>query len=108
MLGASFLSDLKGVDFVMVALFTVLAMDGYRANPDRVAALFMAISATVALVFAPPSFLVMALGSYVVLLLVRFPVAKRRGTLPHRTVYAETTESSDTTTTADAPASTQR
>ena len=39
----------------------------------------------------------MALGSYVVLLLVRFPVAKRRGTLPHRTVYAETTESSDTT-----------
>ena len=107
-LGASFLSDLKGVDFVMVALFTVLAMDGYRANPDRVAALFMAISATVALVFAPSSFLVMALGSYVVLLLVRFPVAKRRGTLPHRTVYAETTESSDTTTTADAPASTQQ
>lgn len=107
-LGTSFLSDLKGVDFVMVALFTVLAMDGYRANPDRVAALFMAISATVALVFAPSSFLVMALGSYVVLLLVRFPVAKRRGTLPHRTVYAETIESSDTTTTADAPASTQQ
>ena len=107
-LGASFLSDLKGVDFVMTALFTVLAMDGYRANPDRVAALFVAISAAVALIFAPSSFLVMALGSYVVLLLVRFPVAKRRGALPHRTVYAETTESSDTTTTADAPASTQR
>ena len=53
-LGASFLSDLKGVDFVMVALFTVLAMDGYRANPDRVAALFMAISATVALVLRRP------------------------------------------------------
>ena len=97
-----------GASFLRVALFTVLAMDGYRANPDRVAALFMAISATVALVFAPSSFLVMALGSYVVLLLVRFPVAKRRGTLPHRTVYAETTESSDTTTTADAPASTQQ
>ena len=107
-LGASFLSDLKGVDFVMAALFTVLAMDGYRTNPDRVAALFVAISATVALIFAPSSFLVVALGSYVVLLLARFPVAKRRGTLPHRTVYGEAAESSDTTTTADAPTSTQQ
>ena len=120
-LGASFLSDLKGVDFVMTALFTVLAMDGYRANPDRVAALFVAISAAVALIFAPSSFLVMALGSYVVLLLVRFPVARRRGTLPHRAVHevaaeAETAaetpgtaaESSGTTASADAPASTQR
>lgn len=83
-LGASFLSDLKGVDFVMVAIFTVLAMDGYRANPDRVTALFVAVSAAVALIFAPSSFLVVALGSYVVLLLARFPVAKRRGTLPAR------------------------
>ena len=81
-LGASFLSDLKGVDFVMVAIFTVLAMDGYRANPDRVTALFVAISAAIALIFAPSSFLVVALGSYVVLLLARCPVAKRRGTLP--------------------------
>ena len=81
-LGASFLNDLKGADFVMVAIFTVLAMDGYRANPDRVTALFVAISAAIALIFAPSSFLVVALGSYVVLLLARFPVAKRRGTLP--------------------------
>lgn len=120
-LGASFLSDLKGVDFVMVAIFTVLAMDGYRANPDRVTALFVAVSAAVALIFAPSSFLVVALGSYVVLLLARFPVAKRHGTLPHRTVHevaaeaesaAETpgtaAESSGTTASADAPASTQR
>lgn len=85
-LGASFLSSLKGVDFVMVAIFTILAMDGYRANPDRVTVLFVAVSAAVALIFAPSSFLVVALGSYVVLLLARFPVAKRRGTLPHRTV----------------------
>ena len=126
-LGASFLSSLKGVDFVMVAIFTVLAMDGYRANPDRVTALFVAVSAAVALIFAPSSFLVVALGSYVVLLLARFPVAKRRGTLPHRTVpevapetdsAAETpciavespdaaAESPDTAATADAPASTQ-
>ena len=49
-LGASFLSSLKGVDFVMVAIFTVLAMDGYRANPDRVTALFVAASAAVALI----------------------------------------------------------
>ena len=81
-LGASFLNDLKGVDFVMVAIFTVLAMDGYRASPDCVTALFVAVSAAIALIFAPSSFLVVALGSYVVLLLARFPVAKRRGTLP--------------------------
>ena len=107
-LGASFLSDLKGFDFVMVALFTVLAMDGYRANPDCVAVLCVAISATVALIFAPSSFLVMALGSYVVLLLVRFPVAKRRGTLPHRHEPENAAETPDTTASADAPASTQR
>ena len=113
-LGASFLSSLKGVDFVMVAIFTVLAMDGYRANPDRVTALFVAVSAAVALIFAPSSFLVVALGSYVVLLLARFPVARRRGTLPHRAVHevaaeAESAaESSGTAATADAPASTQR
>ncbi len=71
----------------MVAIFTVLAMDGYRANPDRVTALFVAVSAAVALIFAPSSFLVVALGLYVVLLLARFPVAKRRGTLPHRAVH---------------------
>ena len=106
-LGASFLSNLKGVDFVMVAIFTVLAMDGYRANPDRVTALFVAASAAVALIFAPSSFLVVALGSYVVLLLARFPVAKRRGTLPHRAVH-EVAAEAESAATADAPASTQR
>lgn len=105
-LGASFLSNLKGVDFVMVAIFTVLAMDGYRANPDRVTALFVAASAAVALIFAPSSFLVVALGSYVVLL-ARFPVAKRRGTLPHRAVH-EVAAEAESAATADAPASTQR
>ena len=95
------------VDFVMVAIFTVLAMDGYRANPDRVTALFVAVSAAVALIFAPSSFLVVALGSYVVLLLARFPVARRRGTLPHRAVH-EVAAEAESAATADAPASTQR
>ena len=91
----------------MVAIFTALAMDGYRANPDRVTALFVAVSATVALIFAPSSFLMVALGSYVVLLLARFPVAKRRGTLPHRAVH-EVAAETETAATAEAPASTQR
>ncbi len=88
-------------------IFTVLAMDGYRANPDRVTALFVAASAAVALIFAPSSFLVVALGSYVVLLLARFPVARRRGTLPHRAVH-EVAAEAESAATADAPASTQR
>jgi len=60
-LGASFLNDLKGVDFVMVAIFTVLAMDGYRANPDRVTALFVAVSAAIALIFVSLPFTVRAI-----------------------------------------------
>ena len=70
-------------------------------------ALFVAVSAAAALIFAPSSFLVVALGSYVVLLLARFPVAKRRGTLPHRAVH-EVAAEAESAATADAPASTQR
>ena len=40
-LGSSFLVHLEGFDFVMTALFTVLALDAYRANPDRLTVLFI-------------------------------------------------------------------
>jgi len=43
----------------------------------------------------------------VVLLRARFPVAKRRGTLPHRAVL-EVAAETESAATADAPASTQR
>ena len=41
-----------------------------------------------------------------VLLLARFPVAKRRGTLPHRAVH-EVAAEAESAATADAPASTR-
>ena len=86
--GAGFLGHLKGIDFVMTALFTVMAMDAYRENPDRVAACCALGSAALALVLAPGSMLLVSMSAYVVLLLVRFVLARRAGTLPQPPEFA--------------------
>ena len=52
-LGASFLSELKGVDFVMTSLFAVLAIDAYRSSKDRTTAAIAGVSAAVGLLVAP-------------------------------------------------------
>ena len=46
-LGASFLSELKGVDFVMTALFAVLAIDAYQSSKDHTTAAIAGVSAAV-------------------------------------------------------------
>lgn len=102
-LGASFLSDLKGVDFVMTALFAVLAIDAYHASKDHVIGVMAAVSAAVGLVLAPQSMLLISMVVYILLLVSRFVVAKRRGTLPEHMLVAdeepagaaETSETSD-------------
>ena len=60
-LGASFLSELKGVDFVMTALFAVLAIDAYQSSKDRTTATIAGVSAVVGLVLAPQSMLLLSL-----------------------------------------------
>lgn len=95
-LGASFLSELKGVDFVMTSLFAVLAIDAYRSSQDRTTAAIAGVSAVVGLVLAPQSMLLISMVVYILLLVSRFVVAKRRGTLPEHMLVAdeETSEAS--------------
>lgn len=71
LLGATFLSELKGVDFVMTAMFLCLAIDSYRATKDNICATLALISAAVALVVAPHSLLLIALLLLVALLVIR-------------------------------------
>jgi len=96
-LGASFLSELKGVDFVMTALFAVLAIDAYQSSKDHTTAAIAGVSAAVGLLVSPQSMLLISMVVYVLLLVSRFVVAKRRGTLPEHMLVAdeEPAETSD-------------
>ena len=88
-LGSSFLAHLEGFDFVMTALFTVLALDAYRANPDKLTVLFSVIAAVLALIIAPGSMLLVAMAVYMVLLMGRYVAAKKRGSLPQHMLVAD-------------------
>ena len=101
-LGASFLSDLKGVDFVMTALFAVLAIDAYQSSKDRTTAAIAGVSAVVGLVLAPQSMLLISMVVYMLLLISRFVVAKRRGTLPEHMLVADE-DPAETAETSGAP-----
>ncbi|WP_424109534.1 AzlC family ABC transporter permease [Rothia mucilaginosa] len=101
-LGASFLSDLKGVDFVMTALFAVLAIDAYQASKDHVIGVMAAVSAAVGLLVAPQSMLLISMVVYMLLLISRFVVAKRRGTLPEHMLVADE-DPAETAETSGAP-----
>ena len=99
-LGVSFLSELKGVDFVMV-----LAIDAYRSSKDRTTAAIAGVSAAVGLLVAPQSMLLISMVVYILLLVSRFVVAKRRGTLPEHMLVADEdpAEAAETAETSDAP-----
>ena len=88
-LGSSFLAHLEGFDFVMTALFTVLALHAYRANPDRLTVLFSVIAAAMALIIAPGSMLLVAMAVYMALLVGRYAAAKKRGSLPQHMLVAD-------------------
>lgn len=110
-LGASFLSELKGLDFVMTALFAVLAIDAYQSSKDHTTAAIAGVSAVVGLVLAPQSMLLISMVVYILLLVSRFAVAKRRGTLPEHMLVAdenpagasETAGASEASETSSAP-----
>lgn len=103
-LGASFLSELKGLDFVMTALFAVLAIDAYQSSKDHTTAAIAGVSAVVGLVLAPQSMLLISMVVYILLLVSRFAVAKRRGTLPEHMLVAdeEPAETAEPSETSDA------
>ncbi len=71
------LDALHGLDFALSALFIVLAIDAYRAQPDlRTAALALAC-ALGALLVLPAQMLLVAYGAFTVVLLVRCGLARR-------------------------------
>lgn len=74
--GASFLSGLKGLDFVLIAMFLVLTIDTYRSRPDRRGAALAVTAALVALVLVPGAMVLVAMCGYTVTLVARHYVTR--------------------------------
>lgn len=69
--GGTLLGSIEGIDFVLTALFVVLALDAYRAEPDRVTVSLAAGAGAVAAVFAPGAMLLVAMTLFAALLVLR-------------------------------------
>lgn len=69
--GATFLSHLKGLDFVMTGMFVLLSIDAYKAVKDRTTATLAALASVIAILLFPHSMLLVSLLSLVVLLTIR-------------------------------------
>lgn len=76
--GGAFLKDVPGVDFVLTALFVVLALDAFREDPDRTTVALALAAAGVALVLAPGAMLLVAMTVFAALLVARHVLATRR------------------------------
>ena len=77
LVGATMLSGVKGLDFVLTALFVVLTFDGYRAHRDRTTVILGAAAAAIALLIAPGSMLLIAMILFTVALGVRHRTNRR-------------------------------
>ncbi|GAB3047540.1 AzlC family ABC transporter permease [Intrasporangium mesophilum] len=71
LLGATFLNDLRGLDFILTALFIVLALDAYRDRPDPVTLVLGAVAGVAAHLLAPGSMLLTAMAMFTVALAAR-------------------------------------
>lgn len=69
--GATFLSHLKGVDFVMTGMFILLSIDAYKAVKDKTTAALAVLASITAIVLFPHSMLLVSLLSLVALLTIR-------------------------------------
>lgn len=69
--GSTFLSHLKGVDFVMTGMFILLSIDAYKAVKDKTTAGLAACASIAAILFFPHSMLLVSLLSLVALLTIR-------------------------------------
>jgi predicted branched-subunit amino acid permease len=63
---------------VLTALFVVLAIDAFRASPDKLTLTLAAGSASMALAIAPDSTLLVAMSVFVTSLVVRHRLHPRR------------------------------
>lgn len=78
LVGAGFLSQLKGIDFVMTALFIALALDAYRQTPDRLTLVLALFSGVVGLVFFHEQMLLVTLLLFIILSTMRHFMGLRR------------------------------
>lgn len=67
----------QGLDFALTALFVVLAIDAYRARPDRLVVVCAAVCAVVAWLLVPGQMLVWAFVGYTAFLVGRLGLARR-------------------------------
>lgn len=70
--GSTLLQDVRGLDFILTALFITLAMDAYRHNPDRSTLVSAALLGIVASLLSGQHMLVVAMAAFAVFLLVRY------------------------------------
>lgn len=79
LLGSLLPARIEGLEFALPALFIVLAIDAYRARPDR-AAPFVAVAAALAagLILGTEGLLVGGIVLYIAFVLIRFAVRSRR------------------------------
>lgn len=73
--GTAMLAEIDGLGFILTALFIVLSIDAFRADPDRTTALLAFASCGVALALAPGAMLVIALATFTVALGTRHKLA---------------------------------
>ncbi len=69
--GAILLGGIKGLGFVLTALFVVLTMDAFRAQPDPRTLTLAVGAAAIALIIAPGSMLLVAMTLFSAILIVR-------------------------------------
>lgn len=79
-IGATLLQDIQGLDFILTALFIALAMDAYRARPDRLALAAALVCGSLAAMLAGDAMLVVAMSAFTLLMLLRYRL--------HRTKHA--------------------
>ncbi|MDQ3899594.1 MAG: hypothetical protein M3319_03805 [Actinomycetota bacterium] len=71
LVGATLLNGIKGADFVLTALFVVLALDAFSARPDKTTLALAGGSAALAVLIAPGSMLLIAMSVFAASLVLR-------------------------------------
>ncbi len=71
------LDSLRGLDFALSALFIVLALDAYRAQPDLRTAVLALGCALAAMLVLPGQMLLVAYAAFTLLLLLRHGLGRR-------------------------------
>lgn len=106
-LGAVIPGRIEGLDFALCALFITLTLDACRSRREIPSLLLAALSFSIALLVAPHDALFLGLLGFLVLLAVRFLITRRTAPIAQPVAAPDTTDPSETTDAADAPADPQ-